>query len=127
MVVEIEHTAFPIIEQNRAFPALPLGWDNVGVDKVMHPPGQAAEALCREGNHRLRSLKAFFWLQGKGKGLRGNALHHPGEALQRSLGGGIVVAGINQIQAEDSTASLGGTWLAEQEAGVVPVGGKAGW
>ena len=95
-------------------------------NKLVHSPGKAAETLIRHRHHCLRCLQPLTRKQLPVKTVRGDALHDAGEALQGTLGAGIVVTGINQVQAVGSPVILRGAGFREKETRIVPVGGKTG-
>ena len=125
-VMEVKHTAFPAVEQDRTLPILPVGGNDVAVDKSVHGFRQTGKAAIGEGQCRLRGFQRFAGLQGFEEIGGGNALYHAGQSLQRLLRGGIVVAGIDEVKAVYDAAVLCGVRFAEKESGVVPVGGETG-
>ena len=125
-VGKVEHQALPVVEEHRPFPLPPVFGDDMVHDKGMHPPGQLTEAAVRVAEHRLGGLEAFAGLQLLTEFGGIDALHHPGQALEGPLGGGVMVAGIDHIEAVDPSSGLRGILFVEQEAEIAAVGGSAG-
>ena len=94
--------------------------------ELMHGPGQAAKALSRDAQHRLRCLKAVSRCQLPAKLRRVHALHDPGQPLQGALSAGVVIPGVDQIEAVNPAPFLVGTGGGQQKAGIIAVGGGSG-
>ena len=126
VLVEVEHTALPVVVQDGPGAAPPVGRDDVVVYEPVHPLAQAAKALVGYAEDGFRAFEDRTGGQFVGEVTGGDALHHPGQALEAPLGGGIVIGGVDQVEAVDPAPALRGTGLAQQEAGIGPVGGCAG-
>ena len=90
--------------------------------KLVHPLGQAIETCAGIAQYCLRCFEALPGLQHLAKVCRIDALHHTGKPLLGKSCRGIVIAGINQVEAVNSACILAGFLLTEQKAGIVLIG-----
>ena len=125
-LVKLEETGLPVIVQHRTFPVLPVFGNNVFVDEFVHPTGQFSKTFAGPGHYTFRCVKFFAGRKGHGEVGRRDALHDTGHLLQRALCGGIVIAGVNEVEAVHSTPVLVCTRLRKQEAGIMTVGRGSG-
>ena len=124
--IKIKHAAFPVVIEHRAFPILPVNGNDMLQDEFVHFFTHSAEAPVGYRQNRFRRFKELTGQQFPAEIVCRNTLHHPGETLQRPLGGCIVVSGVNEIEAIHPAGFLRSIRFAQQESGVVPVGRKAG-
>ena len=125
-LIEIKTAALPTVIQHWANPLSPEPRNDMRVYIIMYPCRHAIESPIRPDQHRFRRFIAAAGLQYRTEIRRIDALHHPGQALQRPLGRGIVIAGPDEIDAVDRTMILSRSRLRQQEARLMPVGRKAG-
>ena len=78
------------------------------IDETVHISRQTSKTVIGAAQHCFRSLKALAGQQLLSEIAGVNALHHPGKALQRLLGSGIMIAGVEQIEAVDPAVAFRG-------------------
>ena len=123
--VEVEHEALPGVHEHGSPPPRPGAADDMAVHKVVHRAAHAAEAIRREAHDRLRRLKALAGAEPPLEPVRADAAHDAHRPARVGGDAAHVVSAVHEVEAPDPAAPLVRRALAEDEAGVRPVRGKA--
>ena len=94
--------------------------------KTVQIPAHTVLPLFRKGQHRLRRVKSFPWLQRPGKPFRLYPGHHPGLSIRSCLYLSKVIAGVDQIKPIYLTGKFCCLRLADHKKRIAVMGGNSG-
>ena len=124
-LIEIKHTSFPAVIQDRAFPVSPVGRHETVVDKLVQISAHPIKSLRGECHDSIRCLQGFPRRKLKTEIGRRDSLHDPGKIGGRARHGGIVIAGIDQIEPVGISAPFGSLLCHNRKSGIVLIGREA--